>query len=165
VYARRESGLGLAPVIAAAAFSLGAKLAGALFGPSEGDTMEAESKTGNVVAWWRLKAMVDSQLPAQGTINGRPFKARKLTAEEREALSATLGPEALHEDTGGGLFDSPTRNRVFRLYADDTGDWLDGKSLTLLHPTTTAGAFLGGSAPKWILAGVVGWIVFDLFRR
>lgn len=164
MYAHR-GGLGVAPVVAAAAFSFASKLAGKLFGPSEGDVLEQESKSGNVVAWWRLKAMVGDQLPARGTINGKPFDAKALTADERAGLVATLGPEALQVDQGGGLFDSPTRNRIFRLYADGTGAWLDGKSLELLHPAGAGVAAGVSGLGGWVLAGAVGLIVFDLFRR
>lgn len=161
---RRESGLGLAPIVVAGLVSFGSKLAGALLGPSEGDTLEQEAGAGNIVAWWRLKAMVGAQLPAQGTINGKPFDARALTAAEREGLIAALGPDATKEDKGGGLFDSPTRNRIFRLYANGAGAQLDAKSDATLHPAA-GGATLAGLDLKWILAGAVGLIVFDLFRR
>ena len=164
MYNRRESGLGLAPLVVAGLVSLGSKLAGALFGPSEGDTLEQEAGAGNVVAWWRLKAMVGNQLPARGTINGRPFDAKALLPEERDGLVSALGPHALQLDQGGGFLDSPTRNRIFRLYADGSGAELDAKSYATLHPAG-AGLELGGSAGKWILAAGIGWIVFDLFRR
>jgi len=165
MYTRRESGLGLAPIVVAGLVSLGTKLAGVLFGPSEGDTLEAESKAGNVVAWWRLKAMVGTQLPARGTINGQPFDAKALTPAEREGLVSALGPKALQEDPGGGFLDSPTRNRIFRLYAAGTGAWLDGKSAALLQPLGAAGPTIAGLDAKWLLAGAVGLILFSLFRR
>jgi len=110
--------------------------------------------------------MVGNQLPARGTINGKPFDARALTDAEREGLVSALGPHALQLDQGGGFLDSPTRNRIFRLYADGSGAALDAKSDATLHPAAAgAGLELGGSAGKWILAAGVGWIVFDLFRR
>jgi len=151
-------------VIAAGLISIGSKLFGSLLGPSEGDTLEQEAGNGNIVAWWRLKAMVGDQLPARGTINGKPFDARALTAEEREGLVAALGPESLQEDKGGGFLDRPTRNRIFELYADGSGAVLDAKSDATLHPAAAGGTSLAGVG-KWILAGGVGLIVFDLFRR
>lgn len=165
MYGRRETGLGIGPVVAGLVISLGSKLAGALFGPSEGDTLEDESKAGNIVAWWRLKAMVGDQLPARGTINGKPFDARALTAEERDGLVTALGPGALQEDKGGGLFDRPTRNRIFELYAAGIGAQLDAKSDATLHPAAASSSASVAGVGKWILAAGVGWIVFDLFRR
>lgn len=147
--------------------ALAEKIADAVFGPSEGDRLEQEAQAGNVVAWWRLKAMVGSQLPAAGSINGRPFDAKALTAEERDALASSLGAKALQEDKGGGLFDSPTRNRIFRLYAAGTGASLDSQSFALLHPAGGDGGepAIAGIPAKWILAAGVGWIVLSLLRR
>jgi hypothetical protein len=160
------AGLGIAPQVVGALAAGAAKIIGGLFGSSEGDRLEAESRAGNVVAWWRLKAMVQSQLPARGTINGQPFDAKALTAEERAALVQVAGPEALKEDRGGGLFDSPTRNRVFRIYASGQGDQLDAESRRLLaaQGSSAAAPAVGNLGPLLVIAGV-GIAALALLRR
>jgi hypothetical protein len=160
------TGLGIAPAVVGAIVALGTKLVGFLFGPSEYDILKQEARNGNVVAWWRMKAQAGPDLPAKGTFNGKPFDAKALITEEREALKAALGPNAdqgICRTAGDSNFVCQIyRNPVYEFYADGLGDALDKKAAETLHPPLSAGF---GNLPGWALAGAMGIILISLFRR
>lgn len=149
-------GLGLAPAVAAAVVQIGTRLVGSLFGPTEQQQTYAAARAGNVVAWWRLKALAGKNLTAP----------QSLTAIEREALAVAMGPDALSE--GGMATRQAAARHVQELYAAGIGAELDRMTAETLGaaPGGAGGLAVAGMDLKTLaVAGAVGLAAFALMRR
>lgn len=164
-----QSGLGIAPAVAAAAVTviapLASKLVGALFGPGEVAVLLDEAKAGNVVAWWRLKARAGSALP----FTQQGITAPALTSLEREALIAAMGPAAAQPANVSSFARDIPRLQVWTSMRDGWGQALEAESARLLAGASAAaaggGPALAGIGPGILLAGGVGFILYSLMRR
>jgi hypothetical protein len=168
------AGLGIAPQVVAAVVSLGAKILPTLF-RSESGELERAARAGNVVAWWRLKALAGNQvggdlLPVSGIVNGRAVTVPILTPEQREGLIVAAGvtadqPHHLFGPTG------PTTapgviERLLKLMADGTGGRLEQQSASVLaaQGSSAAAPAVGNLGPLLVIAGV-GIAALALLRR
>lgn len=88
-----SGGLGIAPAVAAALIQLAVPLLGSLFGPSESDVLYDAARTGNVVAWWRLKALA-------ARFDLASYGVAPLTASEAALLVTVMGPGSDQPEEG-----------------------------------------------------------------
>lgn len=98
------------------------------------------AKAGNVVAWWRLKARAGTQLPA--TAQG--ITAPGLSALEREALIAVMGPGAAQPSGTTAISGMAARGQVWTAMVEGWGQPLELESWRLLK---AAGAPVSATPP------------------
>lgn len=135
----------MTPAVVASLVSLGSKLAGAIFGPTELDVIKQEISAGNVVAWWRLKAMI-TPLDAGNIVkyygtNGSMLVALignryQLTDTERAALVTAAGIQAAQPKYWPPFGTQFVGLGTIREYADTgVADLMEAKSRDTLNAT------------------------------
>lgn len=135
----------MTPAVVASLVSLGSKLAGAIFGPTELDQIKQAISAGNIVAWWRLKAMItplDAGKIVQYhgttgamlvTLIGNRYQ---LTDAERAALATAAGPTATQPKYWSPFGDQFVGVATIRDYADTgVADLMENKSRETLNAT------------------------------
>lgn len=156
-------GLGLDPATGAALISFGSGLLASMFAPTENSILEAAARTGNVVAWWRLKAIAGDGLPYYAPEWNVTVQA--LTAAEQAGLAAAMGPAALNSESpySGGL---SARAILAKFERDGIGAQLAAVSTATLSSApgvTGQGGGVTQAGMGWLLGG--GLLVAVLLGR